>query len=63
MSDKYEISGVLELRLDPLEKSLDQAIRPAPRVCLVEGNYVTHLGRWLGGRGLEGKRVKITVEG
>ena len=62
MSDKYEISGILELRLDPLEQSLDEAIRPAPRVCLVKGNYVTHLGRWLTGRGLEGKIVKITVE-
>lgn len=62
MVDKHEISGILELRLDPLEKSLDEAIRPAPRVCLVNGNYISHLGRWLMGRGLEGKRVKITVE-
>ena len=59
---RHEIYGELQLRLEPIEQLLNSPIRPSPRVALVEGNYVTHLGRWLQQYNLEGKRVKITIE-
>ncbi len=58
--ERHEICGIL--RLEHSHPALGCVERPKPWVALVDGNFVTHLGRWLAQYKLEGKRVKITVE-
>lgn len=59
MGKKHEIFGVLRLPVDPV---ITDPFSKKPWVQLQDANYITNLGWWLKQLGLEGKRVKITIE-
>ena len=60
---KHEICGEVRLEFNSFADNVQPSGGiPIPKVTLIEGNIVNHLGVWLKRLNLEEKEVKITVE-